>query len=40
MPAQAMGWRTPKRCVERVAIDGMVDVTIFWRRAKPARCYD
>jgi len=26
--AQAKGWRTPKRCVKRVAIDGMVDMVV------------
>jgi hypothetical protein len=28
MPAQAKGWRTPKRCVKRVPIDGMVGTGI------------
>src|SRR5262249_31310416 len=27
-PAQAKGWRTPKRCVKRVAIDGMIDMVV------------
>jgi hypothetical protein len=28
MPAQAKGWRTPKRCVKRVVIDAMVDMVV------------
>src|SRR5215468_4363275 len=27
MPAQAKGWGTPKRCVKRVAIDGLISYT-------------
>jgi hypothetical protein len=28
MPAQAKGWRTPKRYVKRVVIDAMVDMVV------------